>query len=373
MFNRKSFLALLVLCLVISLVSLGCTQGIDKTPPKGDDSQLIDEHWLDKPGEPSTKPATGDLMTVHFVDVGQGDCIFIQLPNGQHMLIDAGNNGDGEMIVDYLKSFGVDKIDFLIGTHPHADHIGGMDVVIRELDIGKIYMPRVTHTTRTFREVLEAIQAKGLKITPAKAGVEIVKTENLQAVIIAPHSAEYEKLNDYSAVVKLTFGDVSFMFTGDGEQTSEKEMVRSGYNLQSQVLKVGHHGSSTSTTREFLKAVKPEVAVICLGADNDYGHPHREVMESLSAVGVEVYRTDLDGTIIISTDGNIYTVGFLNQANNDVETRSLGQYVGSARSDKYHQPDCEHVSSIAEHNLVWFTDEHNARDAGYIPCAACGT
>ncbi|WP_031516595.1 ComEC/Rec2 family competence protein [Desulfofalx alkaliphila] len=344
MLNRKNYIILLVLGLFIVLASLGC----------GSDTSDTEE-----------------LLTVHFIDVGQGDSIFIQLPSGQQMLIDAGNNGDGEMIVDYIKKLGVNKIDYLVGTHPHADHIGGMDTVINSLDIGKIYMPRVTHTTQTFQDLLEAVQSKGLKVKTARAGMEIISSEELQAVVLAPKGDQYENINDYSAVIKLTFGKVSFLFTGDAEETSEKEMVNSGYDLQAQVLKVGHHGSSTSTTGEFLKAVNPEVAVICLAANNDYGHPHREVLDLLQGADVEVYRTDLNGTIVISTDGEDFTVESDNPPEDNAAVQITKRYVGSSNSDKFHYPHCRHVESIAAHNLVWFKDLIEANNAGYVPCASC--
>ncbi len=247
-------------------------------------------------------PADG-LLKVHFIDVGQADCILAQLPGGENMLVDAGNNDDGDRVVSYLRSAGVDKIDFLVGTHPHEDHIGGLDMVINNFDIGKVYMPKVNHTTKTYRDVLSAVKAKGLKITTAGAGVEMFNNAGVDAIMLAPVNSGYEELNDYSAVIKLSYKNVKFLLTGDAEEISEKEILNAGYDVKADVLKVGHHGSRSSTSPAFLKAVSPQYAVISVGNDNDYGHPHRETLQKLKKANVKVFRTDQDGTMVFSTDG----------------------------------------------------------------------
>lgn len=240
-------------------------------------------------------------LHVYYLDVDQADSIFIQLPNGENMLIDAGTKDSGEEIVYTLKTLGVSTINHLVGTHPHADHIGGMQEVVESFDIADIYMPNAVTDTTTFENLLLAIKKKGNTITTAKAGVEILSDGNLNAAFVAPNSAEYEDLNNYSAVIKLTFGETSFVFTGDAEKLSEDE-IRT--NIKCDVLKVGHHGSSTSTSKNFLKKTEPTYAVISCGVDNSYGHPHREVMQRLEKAGIIVYRTDLNGTIESVSDGN---------------------------------------------------------------------
>jgi len=240
-------------------------------------------------------------LSVHFIDVGQADSIFIKLPTGKTMLIDAGNNIDGEDVVRYIRRQGVDTIDYLIGTHPHADHIGGMDDVIENLNIENIYMPRVTADTMTFEEVLLAIKDKGLKITEVKAGT-LVTDETVRAEFVAPCGSYYEELNDYSAVLKLTYGNKTFLFTGDAEELSEREILRK-YDVDADVLKVGHHGSNTSSCYEFLKAVSPEIAVISVGENNDYKHPSKKILNRIEKTGATVYRTDLNGNIILICDG----------------------------------------------------------------------
>jgi beta-lactamase superfamily II metal-dependent hydrolase len=243
-------------------------------------------------------------LNVHFIDVGQADCMLITTLDDKTMLIDAGNNADGDDVVNYIKKQGIDTIDVLIGTHPHEDHIGGMDDVIKNFNIGKFYMPRAANNTKTFEDVLDAAQEKGLKITAGKAGMNIGLSDSVNAEILAPNSETYKDLNNYSIVVKLTYKQDSFLFMGDAEKQSENEILDKGYDISTDVLKIGHHGSSTSTSENFLKAVSPNDTVICVGKGNDYGHPHKETMKLLKDYGLTVYRTDECGTIIATSDGS---------------------------------------------------------------------
>jgi competence protein ComEC len=242
---------------------------------------------------------------VHFLDVGQADSILIQLPNGQVMLIDGGNNGDGNNIMNYMRSRNISTIDYLIATHPHADHIGGLPAIINGTNIGEIYMPRVSHTTQTFERLLTAIENKGLQINTARAGVNILSIPDLQIDIIAPVRDNYSNLNDHSAVIKIVYGNTSFLFMGDAEALSEGHITT---DVSADVLKVGHHGSRTSTTQTFLNKVSPTFAVISVGSGNSYGHPTDEVLNRLNNANVKIYRTDLQGTIVFTSDGNTITV-----------------------------------------------------------------
>ncbi|MEG6566986.1 ComEC/Rec2 family competence protein [Thermoanaerobacterium saccharolyticum] len=251
----------------------------------------------------TTAKSEDGLLKVHFIDVEQGDSIFIESPDGKTMLIDAGVPEMGKKVVEYIKSLGVTKIDILVGTHPHEDHIGGMDRVIESFEIGRFYMPRVTANTKTFEYVLNTAKNKGLKIDVAKAGVTLDLGPSVSAKMIAPNSSKYDDLNEYSAVIKLAYKSTSFLFTGDAGAESEKEMIERGYDLKSDVLKVGHHGSSTSTTASFLDDVSPKYAVISCGKGNDYGHPHSSTLKKLRNRNIPVYRTDECGTIIASSDG----------------------------------------------------------------------
>ena len=237
---------------------------------------------------------------IHYLDVGQGDSIFIELPQNKSMLIDASTGAYGEGIADYIEDKGYSKIDYLVATHPHADHIGGMEDVVEEFEIGEIYMPKASTTTKTYKNLLTAIKKKGNKINTAKAGVSIYSGSGINIQILAPNSTSYEDLNNYSVVIKLTYGKKSFLFMGDAEMLSEDEITA---DVSADILKVGHHGSSTSTSEDFINRVNPEYAVISCGKDNSYGHPHKETMATLKKYDVEVLRTDTMGTIIATTDG----------------------------------------------------------------------
>ena len=207
-----------------------------------------------------TQTSEGELE-VHFVDVGQGAAQVIIAPNKKVMVIDGGNNDDEDDMVAYLKQLGISKVDILIGTHPDADHIGGMDAVIDSFDIGKIYMPNVQRDTQTFQSVLQSIQNKGLKVTTAKAGIELDLDPAVQIKMISPVGTDSDA-NEMSAVVRLQFGEQSFLLTGDAGVSTEAKWIQAGENLQSTVLLTGHHGSDHSTSEAFVKAVQPKYAVI---------------------------------------------------------------------------------------------------------------
>ena len=242
---------------------------------------------------------SGDLR-VHFIDVGQADSTLIELPDGKNMLIDAGNNDDGNFVVDYIENLGISKLDFVVGTHPHEDHIGGLDDVINSFDVGSVYMPKVQTNTKTFRDVLQTVKDNGLGVKTAKAGVVISQNDEYNLYMLAPVSLEYEEMNNYSAVIRLEYKETAFLFTGDAEELVENEILE---NVQADVLKVGHHGSSSSTTPDFLSRVSPAYAYIPCGKDNSYGHPHRETLKLLGEYGIETYRADTDGTVIFVSDG----------------------------------------------------------------------
>lgn len=260
-------------------------------------------------GDDKAKPTgisvkDSDVMTVDFVDVGQGDCEFIEFPNGKCMLIDSGEKYCADMVEETIKNAGYSTIDYLVVSHPHTDHMGGMSQIISNFDIGEIYMPYATSNTKTFEDMLEAIDSKGMTINTAKAGVKISFSDEITGEFLAPVSKSYDETNNYSAVLKVTYKDVSFLFTGDAENISEDEMLNNSYsNLDADVLKVAHHGSRYSSSDDFINAVSPQYAVIECGEDNRYGHPHNETTKSLENKGVKIYRTDLDGSITFVTDG----------------------------------------------------------------------
>ncbi len=251
-------------------------------------------------------PPASETLAVRFLDVGQADCTVVQ-SGGSNMIIDAGTNATSGELVNKIRGMGIRRFDVLVATHPHEDHIGGMDAIINSFDIGTVYMPKVYSTSKTFLDVLTVIKNKGLKITNPAPGSTFTVGET-QCTIFAPNKDDYEELNNYSLVIKLTYGATSFLFTGDAQSISEKEMLSRGYDLKSDVLKVGHHGSSSSTTADFLDAVSPKYAVILVSKDNDYGHPDPETLSKLKSAGVKTYRTDLNGTIVFTSDGSKLSV-----------------------------------------------------------------
>lgn len=261
--------------------------------------------------------ASGTLE-VYFFDVGQGDSELIRLPGGENILIDAGTSSTEDELVGELRSLGAETLDLVVATHPHADHIGGMAAVIDAFDVRQVVMPRIsesdTPTTKTYENLLQSIADKGLTITPAEPGDELLSSGGAVLTVLAPNGEDYGDLNNYSVVLRLTYGEDSFLFTGDAEEASEEEMLSLDWPLTATVLKCGHHGSETSTSPAFLDAVSPQYAVISCGVDNDYGHPDAVTLEKLEAAGAEVFRTDLQGSILASTDGSGVTMTALGKA-----------------------------------------------------------
>ncbi len=237
-------------------------------------------------------------LSIDFIDVGQADSILVRNQD-KVMLIDAGTNEAGETVVNYLKNLGITKIDYLIGTHPHEDHIGGLDDVINNFDIGQIYMPKIETTTKTFEDVLDAIENKNLTITASNKGDKIELGQAVGEFMTEP-ILDKDNLNVSSLVLRLEFGNTSYLFMGDAEEENE-ETIRWP---KTDVLKVGHHGSSTSSSESFLEQVEPQYAIIMAGKDNSYGLPTQETIDKLNNRGSEIYRTDEDGTIQMTSDGN---------------------------------------------------------------------
>ena len=256
--------------------------------------------FVENDDKTSISTFSGDTLRVNYIDVGQGDSIFIQLPNKETMLIDAGEAYEADNVINYLNNLGIKKIDYVVGTHPHTDHIGGLEEVINTFDIGSIYMPRASSTSKTYEDLLTTISNKGLKVKTAKSGVVVLDDDNLKLEFIAPNSDSYSELNNYSAVLKLTYLDNTFLFMGDAETLSENEITS---NVDADVIKVGHHGSDSSSSLEFVKKVSPEYAIIMVGEGNSYNHPYQSIIDRYESVGAKVLRTDLDGNIVCDSDG----------------------------------------------------------------------
>jgi len=251
-------------------------------------------------GQGSIIPVEGEVV-VHFIDVGQGDATLVQTTQGS-VLIDGGDNHMGGRVVDYLRRAGITELAYVVATHPHADHIGGLIEVLSQIPVHTLIMPPVAHTTVTFERFLDAIEYNNVPLREPVSGSNFVVGDAV-FTIIGPNSTGHSNLNNYSVSLRVVHGANSFVFTGDAEVPAEMEMISTGHNLSADVLRIGHHGSSTSTTQEFLDAVNPNIAIISVGADNRYGHPHNTVMSRLRVAGIAIYRTDYHGNIAIVSDG----------------------------------------------------------------------
>lgn len=282
--GKKSLGAVLAVVLVVVINMLW----------NGSFSQLMEERNYERTGNE-------EELEVHFIDVGQGDATLIL--QGEHaMLIDAGENRCGDQIVDYMNYLGVEHLDYVIGTHPDSDHIGGLDTVLRNSTWDTVLMPDYEKDTRTYEEVLEVLDREGKESVAPKPG-DVYSLGTAQFTVLAPIGT-YDSGNENSIAVRLVHGGSSFLFTGDAESGSESDMLTSGRLLASDVYKVSHHGSSGANTELFLLAVNPEYAVISCGKDNEYGHPHSEVLNRLRAMGTKVFRTDEQGTVVAVSDGS---------------------------------------------------------------------
>ena len=247
----------------------------------------------------------GSGLEVHYLDVGQGDCTLI-LCDGHAMLIDAGDNDKGTAVQSYLESQGVTELDYVIGTHPDADHIGGLDVILYKFDCQTVLMPDFEKDTRTYDDVIQTMKQKCYENTSPRTG-ETFELGSAVFTIVAPNGEYGDNANDYSIGILLQHGGNRFLFTGDAEEASEADMLENGMDLKADVFKAAHHGSRTANTEEFLNAVDPDYMVISCGQDNSYGHPHAEVMNRLRIMGISVFRTDEQGTIVAHSDGTEIT------------------------------------------------------------------
>ncbi|TKC19444.1 MBL fold metallo-hydrolase [Robertmurraya kyonggiensis] len=282
----------LSICIVTVFFLAGCNSQLTST------SKQMNSLNLEK----------GDFLKVHYIDVGQGDSTLFQVSdNGQEytLLIDAGDFS-GDEVVEYLQASGNKKINIAIGTHPDADHIGQLDQVIEGFDVEEVWLSGNTSNSDTFIRLLEAIDKNDVVYEEPRMGDQF-ELGPLHIEVLYPKQIS-GKVNEESVSLKLTYGAISFVFTGDAEKKNEIEMIESGANLRADFLHMGHHGSSTSTSERFLQAVKPAVAIYSAGKDNSYGHPHEEVVSLVQNSGIELYGTDIDGTIVVTTNGKAYTI-----------------------------------------------------------------
>ena len=330
-------------------------------------------------------------LIVHFIDVGQGDSILLE-SDDEFVLIDAGERDSGDTVSDYIAERGADELKYVVATHPHTDHAGGLRTVLNDIDAENFITTETDCATNTWTKLLGTVESQKINYIDAQVG-DTYDFGDASFTVMAPLSDNYEGYNNYSVVTKVACGDVSFLLTGDAEKESEYEMVASGEDLSADVLKCGHHGSSTSTTAKFLKAVDPSYAVISCGQDNEYGHPHKETLQKLNTLGCTILRTDEMGTIVAYTDGVGLSFSAANnnlpsEANKALNETSAPQtsteqttssqdpeqqahYIGNKNSHVFHAPDCGSLKKMSEKNKVAFDSRDEAIEAGYKPCSSC--
>ena len=345
----KRFFALL---LTLSLVLSGCAIYLPAWEETGAD-------------------ALGDL-TVHFIDVGQADCALVEYQE-QYLLIDGGNREDGQLVVSYLEQQGVEELAAVICTHAHEDHVGGLPSVLAVYPTAAVYAPTKTYSSNIFDKFLYYTDQQGLEVTIPAPGDEIT-LGTVTGTFLGPVQS-YADTNNTSLVLRLEFGDTAFLFTGDMETDAESDMLDYWGDenpiFSCDVLKVGHHGSNTSSGYRLLNAVDADYGVISVGTGNSYGHPHREPMARFRQAEMTILRTDELGHVLAHSDGSTITFTWENQSASPTYAQPGESitYIGNKSSHKFHSPDCKNLPK--ENNQVLFDSYQAAIEAGYSPCGAC--
>ena len=316
--RKKSGGSAVFLLLVLAVILLGCYRGV-QTGYAPVDRVILQIHDLmisSMPEIPSTNEthqttepiADPNTMKVYFIDVGQADCLYAE-QGGQTLLVDGGNIEDGPLVAKYLTELGVDHLDYVIVTHAHEDHCGGIDSILYSLPCRELIVPNREIESWVYQSIIDAANKTGVSTQHAVEG-ETKALGDAQFTILSCDDGSPENLNESSIVCKLSYGDIDFMLTGDAEALNEEEILADGYPVDCEILKAGHHGSKTSNTMSWLKAVDPEVVVISVGENNDYYLPHKSVLDNFNSVGASVFRTDSMGTIIVETNGSNYYLRF---------------------------------------------------------------
>ena len=343
----------------------------------------------DVPEAPDTVNITQNISTesidipesskfeVHFIDVGQADAALL-LCDDETMLIDGGNPDDSNLIAAYLKKLNIDHLDFLICSHAHDDHVGGISGALSVATAGKVFAPQTENDIRSYISFKKKVSAQNLKIENPVLG-DTFDFGRSKVLFLGPVHETTDNLNNTSIMMKITYGNTSFLFTGDAEHEEELSVIEQGYDLSADVLKVGHHGSSYSTSYLFLRKIMSKYGVISVGKHNPYGHPSEQTISRLNDADVAVYRTDLQGDIIFSSDGkNISVKTQKNSTLSDEPTDAQKQttepmkYIGNKNSMKFHYPECSSVTAMKESNKVYFNcSRDEIISAGFIPCQLC--
>lgn len=319
---------------------------------------------------------------VHFIDVGQADSALI-LCDGEAMLIDGGTNEAGSLVADYIEEQDVDRLKYMIGTHPHEDHVGGLDTVMDSVTTETLLVPTLEYDSRTYGDILEAAGNNHVTIQYPAVGNTYSLGEAV-ITVLAPVRSGYVDTNNYSIVVRIDYGEISFLFTGDAEIESEYDMLETGLNLNADVLKAGHHGSDTSTSEGFIRAVCPSYAVISAGTHNSYGHPATQTIERLTEYGVIYYRTDELGTVTAFSDGKDIRFEINGKTVSEKEPESVTPieenstvlskitYVINKNTKRFHLPECSSVEEMKEENRLYLElDREEILKQGYQPCQKC--
>ncbi len=333
----------LFVCLILCLLLCGCA--------------------VERPVE---VPADSAGLTVHYLDVGQADCILLQC-DGANMLIDGGNVGDSDLVVAYLLDQDVSYLDYVVNTHAHEDHVGGLPGVLAVFETGNVWCPVKEYSSKCFRDFLYYADQQNLDLVCPEPG-STYDLGGAAVTVLGPVRDDYDT-NNSSIVLRVDYGRTSFLFTGDAEIQAEDDILNAGYDVSATVLKVGHHGSETSSGYRWLRAAAPAYAVIQVGTDNSYGHPHEAAMSRLRDAEAEVYRTDLQGHIVCHSDGRTVTFTTQKQAAETNPTANPQQFIGNVNSRKFHLPTCSGLPE--EKNQVVFESYAAAEEAGYAPCSRC--
>ena len=322
-------------------------------------------------GRNITPVPEGSGLQVHFIDVGQADSALV-ICDGHYMLIDGGNAEDSDLVYAYLERHGAEHLDYMVASHAHEDHIGGLSGALNYAAVDVALCPVTEYSSKVFQNMVRYLGEQGKTLTVPEPGDKFT-LGSARVEILGP-VREYDDTNDTSIVLRIDYGKTSFLFTGDMETGAERDLIESGANLNATVLKAGHHGSDTSSSYQFLREVMPKYGVISVGEGNKYGHPSDEVLSRLRDAGTEVYRTDMQGHIIAESDGS--TVTFRTEKQADVDTNptarpSEGYYIGNESTKKFHLPDCASAQSIQENNRVTFQTRLQAELEGYEACQRC--